>query len=355
MAYFVWSLFAGNDTIAEKHNWWISRLEINTTSVTEENFDTLHHIWTDPRLRLEWPNIFVLPPWLETWWRSFGGENSLWIRAVSCSNRVIGVAPLQFRDGYALFIGSPDVCDYADFIVEPGYEAVFYRALAEELQKDRISCLDLNAMRPDASASAVLPAQRGRCDLPEVSLELELPATWDAYLQLLSRKQRHEVRRKLRRLEEAGRFLFRVLEGCGSIMANLELFFDLFTRSRFDKSQFMSEDMAHFFRRMAAVMAQAGLLKMGVLDLYGRTVAMVLFFDYNGRFYLYNSGYDPDKASLSVGLLSKVLLVKEAIARGRKYFDFLKGGEQYKYRLGGKEVRLWCYRGRIGVTGSRAK
>jgi CelD/BcsL family acetyltransferase involved in cellulose biosynthesis len=63
-------------------------------------------------------------------------------------------------------------------------------------------------------------------------------------------------------------------------------------------------------------------------------------FDYNGTVYLYNSGYDQEQSQLSVGILSKAFLIKDSIERGRKKFDFLKGGERYKYHLGGREVQL---------------
>ena len=44
--------------------------------------------------------------------------------------------------------------------------------------------------------------------------------------------------------------------------------------------------------------------------------------------------------SLSVGLLSKVFCIKEGIQQGKKRFEFLKGNEIYKQRLGGKEIPL---------------
>ena len=43
-------------------------------------------------------------------------------------------------------------------------------------------------------------------------------------------------------------------------------------------------------------------------------------------------------SSLSIGLISKILCIKDSIQRGRRKFDFLKGAEEYKYRLGGKEI-----------------
>jgi hypothetical protein len=57
--------------------------------------------------------------------------------------------------------------------------------------------------------------------------------------------------------------------------------------------------------------------------------------------YLYNSGYDPTHSYLSVGLLSKVLSLKDSIDAGRNTCDFLKGAEEYKYRLGGREIPIY--------------
>jgi hypothetical protein len=42
-----------------------------------------------------------------------------------------------------------------------------------------------------------------------------------------------------------------------------------------------------------------------------------------------------------VGLLSKILCLKESIERGRQKWDFLKGGEAYKYRIGGEKIALY--------------
>ncbi|HUX48276.1 MAG TPA: GNAT family N-acetyltransferase, partial [Dehalococcoidia bacterium] len=69
--------------------------------------------------------------------------------------------------------------------------------------------------------------------------------------------------------------------------------------------------------------------------------AMTMGFDYNGSHYLYNSAYDPQFNHLSVGLLCKILCLKESIEKGRKKWNFLKGGEPYKYQLGGQEVPLY--------------
>jgi CelD/BcsL family acetyltransferase involved in cellulose biosynthesis len=87
-------------------------------------------------------------------------------------------------------------------------------------------------------------------------------------------------------------------------------------------------------------MAEAGVLKLGVLELDRLPVATIMCFNYNERMYLYNSGYHPQYRSLSAGLLSKVLAIKVSIQEGKKRFDLLKGNEPYKYHLGGREVLI---------------
>jgi CelD/BcsL family acetyltransferase involved in cellulose biosynthesis len=51
---------------------------------------------------------------------------------------------------------------------------------------------------------------------------------------------------------------------------------------------------------------------------------------------------------LSVGFLSKVLSIRDGIRSGLRTYDFLKGGEAYKQRLGGRPLSL--YRCRLDLT-----
>jgi len=71
-------------------------------------------------------------------------------------------------------------------------------------------------------------------------------------------------------------------------------------------------------------MGQAGLLRLGLLELNAIPVATAMYFDHNDTVFLYNNGYDPQYSFLSVGLISKVLCIKDSIERGRRKFDFLR-------------------------------
>ena len=320
---------------------------------TEENFDWFTSCWKDHGHELRWDTFFVLPPWLEVWHQTFASETKPYFLTVRQNEKVIGIAPLLIRDGVASIIGSPDVCDYVDFIIVPGREDDFFSALLNYLKQKGTNLLDLGSLRPDSTviSSLVDTARKSGCKVTchqdDVSLEVDLPATWDEYLQMLNGKQRHEVRRKLRRLEEAGSINFHFVEKSESVPDFMEMFLKMFVESREDKAAFLTEEMAAFFKSMVKSMAEAGLLRSGVLELDSTPVAAIIAFDYNNTVYLYNSAYDPQYSFLSVGILSKALYLKDSIQRGKKRFDFLKGSEKYKYHLGGKEVQL--YRCQIAI------
>jgi CelD/BcsL family acetyltransferase involved in cellulose biosynthesis len=110
----------------------------------------------------------------------------------------------------------------------------------------------------------------------------------------------------------------------------------------------MTGEMSTYFRLLAEAMAKEKLLKLSFLDLDGTPAAAVMSFDYNSTVYLYNNGYDGKFSSLSVGFLSKVLNIKDSIGRGKKKYDFLKGTEEYKHRLGGKPIPVYRCKVRLG-------
>ena len=114
----------------------------------------------------------------------------------------------------------------------------------------------------------------------------------------------------------------------------------LLSNSSLALSYFLTPSREAFFRSLVDILVPENIFKMGILELDKQPIAVVIFFEYNEKVYLYNNGFEPDLRSLSIGVLSKVFSIKESINRGMKRYDFLKGNEKYKYHLGGQEVRL---------------
>ncbi len=316
-------------------------------SVVDVNLESLGSRYNDSQQDLNWSSIFITPVWMKAWWQVFGGEMEPYIREVREGDKVTGIAPLMAKDETAYFIGNTDVCDYQDFIITPDKESDFFTVLLDDLENNGIKRLSLRHVRSDSTVYTQLvntAKDRGYqvdCNAEEVSVEMELPDSWEEYLKVLSSKQRHEVKRKLRRLAEAGNIDYKLIDDITAVPDFLDRFFRMFTESREDKAEFLTKQRETFFRVLVEKLSGAGLLKLGSLELDDREMASIICFDYNNTIYLYNSGYDPEYNYLSVGVLSKVLCIQKSIEAGRKKFDFLKGDEVYKYHLGGKEIPLY--------------
>ena len=187
-------------------------------TVTLESFDSLTSYWLQSGSLLMWDCIFVLPPWLEVWWHDFGSEAELYLGAIRKGGTIAGIAPLLLRGTEASFIGSTDLCDYLDFVIVPGKELDFFNILLDDLRGRGIRRLNLRPLRPNSSVLTYLVsiAKNRNYDVSrkveDVSLELDLPPTWQEYLNKFTQKQRHELNRKLRRLREGLRVIDKVLD-----------------------------------------------------------------------------------------------------------------------------------------------
>ena len=312
-----------------------------------ETLDSVFAAWQQADGLLPWNCIFVVPVWLKAWWYSFGRSDALYLFSVRHAGRTIGYAPLQRNEYEVRFIGDENVCDHLDFIVAPETSARFYQTLLKFLKEDGIKRLDLGLVRQDSSVlTQLLPvAEKAGYNISregrDISYELPLPGSWDEYLSILGGKERHEIRRKLRRLNEAGRINIRLVDDSFGINKEMETFLNLFKSNRSDKAEFMNDRMVSFFKELAESMSAEGILKLFFLDLDERPVAGTFCFSYHSTMYLYNNGYDKRFNSLSVGLLGKLLSIKKSIESGLKTYDFLKGAEVYKKRLGGQPVQLY--------------
>jgi CelD/BcsL family acetyltransferase involved in cellulose biosynthesis len=319
----------------------------NEITIAPENFDSLASLHSLPDSGLNWNLVFTLPAWLKVWWQHFGNGAQAYIRSVKEGQMIIGLAPLQIRQGEASIIGSVNVCDYQDCVVVPGKEMLFYSVLLDDLLRQGAGGLHLETIRPDSSiALHLLPLALER-QYPveykqvDVSADMPLAASWEDYLAGLDGKQRHELKRKMRNLGDLGESSYFTVSRREEIPQAIETFLQMFPESRGDKAQFMTGDMAAFFRDLSLALAETGILRFGTLKAGDKAVAMIMYFDYNEGVYLYNSAYDPAFKGMSVGVISKARCIQGSILQGKKRLDFLKGPEQYKSYLGGKEIPLY--------------
>ncbi|MEX0749943.1 MAG: GNAT family N-acetyltransferase [Dehalococcoidia bacterium] len=323
-------------------------MTVTQLAVNDEPFDAVAGEWSELVAQCRNAIPFATPQWQRVWLRHFQGDRKLRVLSVREGERLIGVAPLLVDGDLAEFVGHYSICDYMDAIVAPGYEREFYARVLEHLARDGVTSLDLRGVREWSSTlECVCNCAEGigygvQRELEALSPSVELAGDWDAYLGQLSKKDRHELRRKLRRLMSAGGVELQVVTAPDEALEQLETLFRLMRISSHHKEEFLDRPgMMAFFRDMTRTMAEAGMLRLYFLTFDGQPVASVLNFDVGGVLYMYNSGYDPEYAHYAVGLMSKALLVRDAIENGRSCVDFLRGDESYKYDLGGKDQQVY--------------
>jgi CelD/BcsL family acetyltransferase involved in cellulose biosynthesis len=293
---------------------------------------------------------FLHPTWLRTWLAEFGANCEPLV--LTCGDGdLAGLAPLMRADDRLTFIGDAAICDFMDVLVDPACADAAYENLWSQLcDQDwtEIELWGLMESSPTRERVKAFAAQNGygvEEHAEAVAPRLVLPATWEDYLASLGKKDRHELRRKIRRLYDSGAGVdFDILSTQDEVVAAMDDFLALHTQSRQDKTDFMTPEMESFFRRMASALAAEGLVKLFMLRINGKPAASVLCFDAGSHLYMYNSGYDPEFSALSVGLVSKALVLRWAIENGMSGLDFLRGDEPYKYDLGARDQQIYTLR-----------
>jgi CelD/BcsL family acetyltransferase involved in cellulose biosynthesis len=328
------------------------RIEVHFES---GGFGALRPEWNDLVHRSGFDNLFLTWEWQSTWWKHLGEGNLLLLGFRSeLDNRLIGVAPLfnsQNDEGRSvLFLnGCRDVSDYLDLIIEAGQEKHVYQALLDYLEHEATNwdMLDICNIPQDSQTFGLLRelalarGYQALVELEDVCPIIDLPATWEDYLMTLDKKQRHEVRRKLRKAENEADSRFVIVGPDDDLRAEMQRFIDLHQKSTPEKDQFMDPAMQAFFFEVAQVLQERGWLQLAFVEMNGEKAATLLNFDYGDDILVYNSGYDPAKyRHLSPGIVVTARSIEHAISLGRNRFDFLRGDEVYKYRFGAQDTQV---------------
>jgi CelD/BcsL family acetyltransferase involved in cellulose biosynthesis/broad specificity phosphatase PhoE len=262
--------------------------------------------------------------------------------AVLSTETKAGIAKLT---GMSPLFGKETITDYGDLVIKPELAEStnliqpIWLALRQHIQSLGIKKLQLENLRPDGFLHQPV-ASLITLDPREVAPYLLVPKDWETYLAQLDRKDRSELRRKFKRLDEAGpEYHFEQ----AATAENMAEFIRLHRASDPAKAAFMTEQMAGLFTQLSEAMYEGGWRwRLGFLSLAGKNVAAVAYFiRENGAILLYNSGYDPAYSQLSVGLLIKAKLLDIAWQHHCTEYDFLRGSERYKYDLGASTRQLY--------------
>jgi CelD/BcsL family acetyltransferase involved in cellulose biosynthesis len=323
-------------------------------------FDHLRSEWNILLQNSMSNRIFSTREWLSTWWDAYH-PGELWVIACRDENgHLIGLAP-WFIEQHPLHgrvvrsIGCIEVTDYLDVVIDINRVDEVLNCFATYMaqHRDRFDVIDLCNL-PEASPTHfrfpdILSRHGFQVTIKqqEVCPVIHLPSDWESYLALLDKKQRHELRRKMRRADGAAEALdWYIVDASHDFTAETDRFLALMASSHEQKALFLQDAQnLTFFKKIIPVAHDNGWLQLSFLTIDGQAAASYLNFVYGDRVSVYNSGLLPDQfGHLSPGIILLAYNVQHAIESGYKVFDFLRGNEIYKYRMGGQDTGVFMLR-----------
>ena len=328
-------------------------------------FQTLAEEWNTLLEKCASHVPFLRHEYLFAWWQTLGGGE--WKKPTGpepelCiitgrhpDGSLAGIAPLFFalnRDNEPalMLLGSIEISDYLDLIAAPEDLSAFVSALLEFLASSPdlpawtlLDCYNLIETSPTLAALQAAAKGSGwvyQAEKLQHCPAIPLAGDWESYLAGIDKKQRHEIRRKMRRIESPENSVrWYIAHDQAQLAEEIEAFFDLMAYDP-EKKAFLTPEMRTQMHLVIQAAAQAGWLQLAFIEIDGEKAAAYLNFDYADQIWVYNSGINFDLGSFSPGWVLLGYLIQWAIEHKRHSFDFMRGDEDYKYRFGGIDRRV---------------
>jgi CelD/BcsL family acetyltransferase involved in cellulose biosynthesis len=294
---------------------------------------------------------FQSPAWLVPWILEFAPDNFALLTARE-NDRLAGLLPLAIsqdttKPGASTCGGR--ITDYQGGIFErdadPSIMGQMFAAL-RRAPSSEFANLTLNRLR---AGSPLL-----ECPVPPGWVEnrnfkthtcpvLALPAHPQRISDWLPKRMAGKLHYYRRRADKAGPVSFL----CADSSQAVEFFERVATlhRARWaqrNQSGVLSDkEILSFHRSAIPCLADAGLVRIYLLQIGKRDAAGLYGFIGEDRFYYYIGGYSPDFSKLAAGTLLIDHVIGKAVELGCLTFDFLSGSEPYKYQWGAVDTSVF--------------
>lgn len=279
---------------------------------------------------------FTSPRWHELWIKIFLHAP---IEPYILSLEEKAIAPFVKNETSVFFSGGQDISDYMDIVCPDDLVHSVWEEILHFLKKDAIQELTLSNISEHSKTFEYftnlqkLSSETIRIQKEDTTPVLALPATWNEYLSTLDRKNRHELRRKIKRFEETWNSNGISIQTTEDISILLDLM-----KKDPNKNAFLTDSVESFFNSLSSAFhAQFEVTTLFISD---TPAASIAGFISENSYLLYNSGFDEAQYS-GAGFYLKVKSIERAIEKNVKSYNFLQGNERYKYELGGKDLEIY--------------
>lgn len=316
-----------------------------------ERFAELESDWNRLLEEASTRSVFLTHEWIWSWWKSYGHKRRLSILLLREEEKIRAIAPLM-KTGYGIFarlslIGGHR-SDCSDFIV-PRNRTDHYRTLLEHLLSS-LQGWDEAFFENVPEDSPLIKCCEERFAHRLLSRDV-LEAC--PYMNLRGREkeirkkllERESIRRKVRKLQEQGRLVFRHYDQREQMEGALPRLLGFYLR-RFDALHWEDRLPSELCFHAAIVnrMDSKGVVKFAVLELDGKPIAWHFGFAYNQVYHWVRPAFDPSYAEFSPGLVLLAHLFEYALSNGYKEFNFLRGSEPFKMRWADSTRRVMLIR-----------
>ena len=229
-------------------------------------------------------------------------------------------------DSSIINIGDRDFVDYRpDISIDP-----------QVLKDNNISSISFDSLHFFQVQNLVedIDTKSVKIKKSDVAVNLILPKTYEEYLESLTKKNRHELRRKKRKFNnETTSYEL----GESKEQDIFDIFISQHRESKGEKGEFMTEVVETYFRNLLNLRGW----KIYYTNTDKGVLSTAFCYENDDGCYLYNSSRNNEFNSINPGIVLNDLIIQQLIDRGMVFFDFLKGTERYKYDLGGNSVQLY--------------
>lgn len=288
---------------------------------------------------------FLTSAWLAAWWRAFAPDDGLAVVLMDGDRLLAGGCFRRPGDGPAIASATNDHSGDWDIVAADADAAL---RLWEELlaacgpRRLRLDAVPGERGWREAARGAMAAAGFGLVEEEQpASPWTELPGSLEELLAARSRNLRSQVGRRRRALEQEGELVFRTTAGGPGLERDLERFFEIEASGwKRESGTAIALDPAllSLYREFASAAAEAGWLRLYMLELDGRLVAADYGCACGGCGYLLKTAFDEDLGRFAPGLVLRAEVLAASIEEGLSRYDFLGGPDSYKLRWA-KELR----------------
>lgn len=300
------------------------------------------------RLAVQSERPFATPAWAMAWWDNLRPDGAeMRVVAVCEDGSLVGVVPLfRAKRSYAPLGGGRAPVEP---LARPGLEQQVAEAartaLAEASPRPATVEVEAHGSSPDWAGLLAESWGKGRPAWRWTRSQATVPTVdlgegFEQWLEAKSSSFRREMKRKKRKLEEAGASFRFATEG--TLERDVEAFLRLH-RQRLAGQGGSSLGADGVERMLIAVgneLLPSGRFRLLCIDLDGEPIAAQVLLAAGREVSAWNSGFDEAHAKLSPSMQCVVEALRDASERGERTMSLGPGGQDYKYRLANGEDSL---------------